>query len=143
MYTSSSHTDRSCSRRQHASLLHLLFVAWVAMHCGSSRDLVQHNIAKSQRTSSKVPKLLHYIYLGGHNAFMKGSNETAEKAEQFQTMQGYFEGCQKLHRHWDSLFWDRKMARALIKLEYSWFLPVWDSYDSEVCQCFLSLFSSV
>ena len=111
----------------------------VAPQLISGRDATNHRSGKAERRTAelalrqKIPRLLHYVYLKGYDSFMAGNNETAQKAEQFQAMKGYFEGCQKLHQHWDSLFWDEKMGRDLIEREYSWFLPVWEGYDVEVC----------
>ena len=79
---------------------------------------------RSQDSGHSIPKLLHYIYLTGLQAYTADSDKPDSRIQK-----KYFEGCQKLHQHWDSLFWDEKMGLDLIQNHYSWFLPVWESFD--------------
>lgn len=92
-----------------------------------------HRLAKPERRVSedgeqKIPKLLHYIFMDGYDAFMNDNQNN----ETFDALRTYFNGCQAHHSHWDSLFWDAKMGRDLLEHHYDWFLPIWDAYDSDV-----------
>lgn len=75
----------------------------------------------------KIPPLLHYIFLSGLDNFIEVADNPASVLNKTR-----FEHCQALHRHWDGMFWDMKMADQLVKDHYSWFLPVWESYRKEV-----------
>lgn len=79
---------------------------------------------KPTDTLVTIPKLLHYIYLPGLQAYKTESNKPESRIPS-----KHFEGCQKIHTHWDSLFWDEVMGLQLVKEFYPWFLPVWEGYD--------------
>ena len=68
--------------------------------------------------------MLHYIYLTGLEAYEADAAKPDAKLSK-----KHFEGCQNLHQHWDSLFWDEEMGFELVKKHYSWFVPVWEGYD--------------
>ena len=74
--------------------------------------------------SQRIPKLLHYIYLTGLEAYQADAVKPDAKLTK-----KHFEGCQNLHQHWDSLFWDEEMGFELVKKHYAWFVPVWESYE--------------
>lgn len=93
----------------------------------SNRDKEADGFASGRAWQHKIPPLLHYIYLKGFDAFIKDS-----KRPHAAVSKTYFEGCQAVHRHWDSVFWDESAALQLLQEHYSWFLPVWESYDVDV-----------
>ena len=72
----------------------------------------------------RIPRLLHYIYLTGLEAYQADAAKPDAKLSK-----KHFEGCQTLHQHWDSLFWDEEMGFELVKKHYSWFVPIWEGYE--------------
>ena len=98
---------------------------------GFSNERAQADSQKIAAQKHKIPKILHYIYLPGYEAF-RTNQSTAQKEEQFSLLRPWFDECQDIHKHWDSIFWDETTGRALIQQQYAWFLPIWDGYDSEV-----------
>ena len=98
---------------------------------GFSDQRAQKEAEKIAAQEHKIPKLLHYIHLPGYKAF-RNKQSTAEEEQHFSLTRHWFDECQDIHKHWDSIFWDEKTGRALIEQQYAWFLPVWDGYDSEV-----------
>jgi len=92
----------------------------------SSRHLVKREAKKQPKggdgSGQAIPKLLHYIYLPGLQAFKAAKPDSRLDFK-------HFEGCQKIHSHWDSLFWDEALGLDLIKEFYRSFLPVYESYN--------------
>ncbi len=78
----------------------------------------------SEDPGEAIPKMLHYIYLPGLKGF-----KTDTSSPDSRLKLSHFEGCQKHHSHWDSLFWDETMGLQFIKEFYPSFLPVWEGYD--------------
>lgn len=78
----------------------------------------------AEDSGESIPKMLHYIYLPGLKGF-KTDSSSPDSRLKFS----HFEGCQKHHSHWDSLFWDETMGLQFIKEFYPTFLPVWEGYD--------------
>lgn len=81
----------------------------------------------NKQTESKIPHILHYIYLGGFDAYIA---ETERPRATLHTW--YRETCLKVHKHWEIMFWTEQMAEDLIVNHYNWFLPIWRTYDMEV-----------
>lgn len=77
--------------------------------------------------SHKIPYILHYIYFAGFEAF------TAEAAKpQPKVTKEFFDSCQAAHRHWEVMFWDAEAALKLLRDHYTWFLPIYENYNSDV-----------
>ena len=93
----------------------------------STHHLVKKGDARSKavgEVSERIPKLLHYISLEGLQAF---KTETSKPNSRLRLK--HFEGCQKIHNHWDSLFWDEALGLQFVKEFYPSFLPVYEGYD--------------
>lgn len=116
-----------CRHRQATALA---FISLLSFQCAATEmatgTSARHRslYARQKRPGESIPKLLHYIYLTGLQAYTADSSQPNSRIPK-----KYFDGCQKLHEHWDSLFWDEAMGLQLIKENYSWFLPVWESFS--------------
>lgn len=76
---------------------------------------------------NKIPHILHYVYLSGFDEFKSISD-----APRSRMSMKFYDSCLEVHPHWEVKFWSMEKAEQLIKEHYSWFLPVWDTYDMEV-----------
>ena len=76
---------------------------------------------------TKVPHILHYIYLSGFDAYVAETEKPRAKMQRW-----YHESCVDVHRHWKIIFWTEEMAEELVRTHYEWFMPTWKSYDMEV-----------
>lgn len=77
--------------------------------------------------TGKIPRILHYIYLSGFDAYIA---ETKKPRAKLQTW--YRETCEVVHKHWKIMFWTEEMAYELVSTKFPEFLPIWHSYDMEV-----------
>ena len=71
----------------------------------------------------QIPKLLHFIYLTGFEAFTSDTSKPDSRMPK-----KYFDTCQSVHQHWDSLFWNEEMGLQFLREHYPWFVPVWESF---------------
>lgn len=82
--------------------------------------------AKSEGPN-QIPRILHYVYLSGFDAYLAETEKPKAKMAKWQ-----YDSCVEVHPHWEVMFWTQQMAEELITEHYSWFLPVWSSYEREV-----------
>lgn len=75
---------------------------------------------------SRIPHILHYIYLSGFEKFVNATKQ------EHRMPKDYYDSCIRVHSHWKVMFWTEKMAHTFVEEYYPWFLPVYDSYDMEV-----------
>ena len=75
---------------------------------------------------TKIPHILHYIFLSGFDAYVKETERPRAKMQRWM-----YESCLKVHKHWKIMFWTEEMAHKLVADHYPDFLPIWDSYDVE------------
>ena len=76
---------------------------------------------------TKIPRILHYIFLSGFDAYIAETQRP--RAKMFRW---HYDSCLKVHKHWEIKFWTQEMAEQLIREHFNWFLPIWESYDMEV-----------
>ena len=124
-------TSDSCRYRRWTilAILSLLGCQVAPLDTAAVRHRQHHLVRQDQpkrsgHTNEKIPRLLHYIYLTGLEAYTADTGKPNAKLNK-----KHFEGCQNYHQHWDSLFWDEEMGFQFIKEHYSWFVPVWESFD--------------
>ena len=79
--------------------------------------------------SNHIPLILHYVYLSGFDAYLAETQKPNAKMAKWQ-----YDSCVEVHPHWEVKFWTQEMAEELLTEHYSWFLPVWRSYEREVRQ---------
>lgn len=78
--------------------------------------------------SGKIPRILHYIYLSGFDAYIAETKKPRAKL-----LTWYRDTCMEVHKHWEVMFWTEDMAYELVSKQFPEFLPIWNSYDMEVC----------
>ena len=98
-----------------------------------SQNLLSANLCGVQEFSvdeykGKIPRILHYIYLSGFDAYIA---ETKKPRAKLATW--YRETCEEVNKHWEIKFWTEEMAYELVSTKFPEFLPIWRSYDMEVC----------
>lgn len=77
--------------------------------------------------SGKIPRILHYIYLSGFDAYIAETKKPRAKL-----LTWYRDTCMEVHKHWEIMFWTEEMAYELVSTQFPEFLPIWNSYDMEV-----------
>ena len=78
--------------------------------------------------TGKIPRILHYIYLSGFDAYIAETKKPRAKL-----LTWYRDTCMEVHKHWEIMFWTEEMAYELVSTHFPEFLPIWNSYDMEVC----------
>ena len=76
---------------------------------------------------TKIPRILHYIFLSGFDAYIAETQRP--RAKMFRW---HYDSCLKVHKHWEIKFWTQEMAEDLIRQHFNWFMPIWETYDMEV-----------
>ena len=76
---------------------------------------------------TKIPRILHYIFLSGFDAYIAETQRP--RAKMFRW---HYDSCLKVHKNWEIKFWTQEMAEDLIRQHFNWFMPIWETYDMEV-----------
>jgi len=71
---------------------------------------------------SKIPKIVHQIFFQGEAAV----------PEEYRR---YHQTVLQNHPHWEHQFWDEAKCHKFMEDNYSWFLPVYDSYPYMINRC--------
>ena len=77
--------------------------------------------------TGKIPRILHYIYLSGFDAYIAETQKPRAKL-----LTWYRDTCMEVHKHWEIKFWTEEMAYELVSTKFPEFLPIWNTYDMEV-----------
>jgi len=89
-----------------------------------------HPLPASQgREASKIPHILHYIFLSGFDTFIEETEKPNSRMHKWQ-----YDSCLTVHAHWEVKFWTQSMALELLTAHYPWFLPIWHNYKLEISQ---------
>lgn len=71
---------------------------------------------------SKIPKIIHQIFFVGEAAVPENYRR-------------YHQTVLKHHPNWEHRFWDEAQCHKFMEQNYSWFLPVYDSYPHKIQRC--------
>ncbi|KAK9828860.1 hypothetical protein WJX72_002432 [[Myrmecia] bisecta] len=107
----------------------LLVALLLSVTCCHGWERLQQHLPHRAHERLEIPKILHYIYLDGYDAYVAGTQRTPSAH-----IKAWRDSCLLFHEHWTTMFWDRKNGKEFLDRHYSWFTPTWEAYPVDIAR---------
>ena len=100
---------------------HLLLSICLLCASWSSASAKRHTIPQDIGTQTKIPRILHQI-------FLKGLQEYEKLAADGVMHAAYRASCARNHPTWEHMLWSQEQADLLVRQDFLWFNETWSNY---------------